>query len=150
MATTNALTVESLLPHRGRMLLVDEILSVTDEQATTLAVARNNWPLCQGGAINPLILVELVAQTAGIHNSLKRMETHGQGKPTRGWLVGVKSARFHVAAITPGESVTTTTTNAFVFENLREIKGNVSIGGKPAAEVVLQLVEAQDEEGNEA
>lgn len=145
MPRTNTLTIESLIPHRGRMLLVDKILSVTDEQASVLSVAHNRWPLYSNGRINPLILVELVAQAAGIHNSLKRIDPHGQGEPTRGWLVGVKSARFHVAAITPGETITTTTTNAFVFDNLREIKGTATIGGQPAADVVLQIVEAQQE-----
>ena len=145
MSTTNALNVKSLLPHRGRMLLVDEILTITDEQTTVLSMARDNWPLLKDGTINPLILVELVAQTAGVHNCMKRVKQNGQGEPTRGWLVGVKSARFYVEAIAPGETVTTTTTNAFVFDNLREIKGTATIGGQPAADVVLQIVEAQEE-----
>jgi predicted hotdog family 3-hydroxylacyl-ACP dehydratase len=143
MPTTDALNVESLLPHRGRMLLVDEILALTDDQATTRSIANKKWPLYRDGTINPLILVELVAQTAGVHNSLKRLQQRGEGSPTRGWLVGVKSARFHVATIAPGEAVTTTTNNAFVFDNLREIKGTVFIGGQLAADVVLQIVEAQ-------
>ena len=143
MPTTNALNVESLLPHRGRMLLVDEILTLTDDQATTRSIANTNWPLYRDGTINPLILVELVAQTAGVHNSLKLVKERGEGSQTRGWLVGVKIARFHVDAIAPGEKVTTTTNNAFVFDNLREIKGTAFIGGQLAADVVLQIVEAQ-------
>ena len=143
MPTTDALNVESLLPHRGRMLLVDEIITLTDDQATTVSVVSQDWPLYQGGAVNPLILVELVAQTAGVHNSLKRVKQRGQESQTRGWLVGVKSARFHIDAIAPGETVTTTTHNAFVFDNLREIKGAAFIGGQLAADVVLQIVEAQ-------
>lgn len=143
MAISDDYTVESLLPHRGRMLLVDKILSISDEQATVTSVARDTWPLYNDGVINPLILVELVAQTAGVHNSLKRVEQHGQGEPTRGWLVGVKSARFHVTAIAAGQTVTTTTANAFVFDNLREIKGSATVDGQPAADVVLQIVEAQ-------
>ncbi len=145
MPTTDNPTIESLLPHRGRMLLVDEILSITDEQTTTKSVTNDRWPLCRDGSINPLILVELVAQTAGIHNSLKKFDPNGAGEPTRGWLVGVKSASFHVAAITIGESIETTTANVFAFDNLREIKGSVTIAGQPAADVVLQIVEAQDE-----
>ena len=143
MPPIDAVNVESLLPHRGRMLLVDEILAVSDDEASTRSIARGDWPLCADGSINPLILVELVAQTAGIHNSLKRIEQRGRGEPTRGWLVGVKSARFHVDVIAPGDTVVTTTANAFVFENLREIKGRVTIDGQPAADVVLQIVEAQ-------
>lgn len=138
------LTAESLLPHRGRMLLVGEILSLDDEQATTLSVARRSWPLYRDGVVNPLILVELVAQTAGVHNGMRRLEARGEDSQTRGWLVGVKKAVFHVAAIALGESVTTTARNAFVFENLREITGTASIHGRLAAEVTLQVVEADE------
>jgi len=138
------LTAETLLPHRGRMLLVGEILSLDDEQATTLSIAHRNWPLFRDGTINPLILVELVAQTAGVHNGLRRLKTRGEDSETRGWLVGVKKAVFHVEAIAPGEAVTTTARNAFVFENLREITGTASIDGRVAAEVTLQVVEAME------
>jgi len=137
------LTAETLLPHRGRMLLVGEILSLDEEQATTLSIAHRNWPLFKDGVINPLILVELVAQTAGVHNGLRRLNTRGEGSETRGWLVGVKKAVFYVNAIALGEPVTTTARNAFVFDNLREITGTASINGRLAAEVTLQVVEAQ-------
>jgi predicted hotdog family 3-hydroxylacyl-ACP dehydratase len=126
------------------MLLVGEILSLDDEQATTLSIAHRNWPLFRDGTINPLILVELVAQTAGVHNGLRRLKTRGEDSETRGWLVGVKKAVFHVEAIAPGEAVTTTARNAFVFENLREITGTASIDGRVAAEVTLQVVEAME------
>jgi predicted hotdog family 3-hydroxylacyl-ACP dehydratase len=125
------------------MLLVGRILALDDEQATTLSVAGRNWPLFKEGCISPLILVELVAQTAGVHNGLKRLKTRGDGSETRGWLVGVKKAVFHVDAIALGEPVTTTARNAFVFDNLREIMGTASINGRLAAEVVLQVVEAE-------
>ena len=144
MFGSTPLTVQTLLPHRGRMLLVDEILALDDDQATTRAVACRNWPLFKDGVVNPLILVELVAQTAGVHNGLQRLKTRGEGSKTRGWLVGVKKAIFHVNAIALGEAVTTTVKKAFVFEELREIRGSASINGKPAAEVTLQVVEADD------
>ena len=138
------LTAESLLPHRGRMLLVGEILSLDDQQATTLSIARRTWPLCKDGVVNPLILVELVAQTAGVHNGMRQLEARGEGSKTRGWLVGVKKAVFHVDAIALGDAVTTTARNAFVFDKLREITGTASIHGRLAAEVTLQVVEADE------
>jgi predicted hotdog family 3-hydroxylacyl-ACP dehydratase len=143
-AYPDPLTAATLLPHRGRMLLVGEILALDEEQATTLSVAHRDWPLFEDGVVNPLILVELVAQTAGVHNGLKRIQTRGQGPATRGWLVGVKKAVFYVPAIALGEPVTTTARNAFVFDNLREITGTASINGRLAAEVTLQVVEASE------
>jgi predicted hotdog family 3-hydroxylacyl-ACP dehydratase len=141
---SDPLTAEFLLPHRGRMLLVDEILSLNDDQATTLSVARRDWPLFREGVISALILIELVAQTAGVHNGLNRLKTRGMGSDARGWLVGIKKAVFYIEAITPGEAVTTVVKNAFVFENLREIIGTATINGRQAAEVTLQVMEAID------
>ena len=140
----NPLTAATLLPHRGRMLLVGQILSLDDEQATTLSVAQENWPLVEDDSVNPLILVELVAQTAGVHNGLRRLKTRGEDSETRGWLVGIKKAVFNVNTIALGQPVTTTARNAFVFDNLREISGKAFIDGRLAAEVILQVVEAGD------
>jgi len=139
----NSLTVDALLPHRGRMLLVERIESLDDAQATVVSVANENWPLFADGVVSPLVLVELVAQTAGVHDGLKLIEKNGSGSPSKGWLVGIKKATFHVDAILPGQAVTTTARNAFVFEDLREITGTANIDGTLAAEVTLQVVEAK-------
>ncbi len=136
---------ETLIPHRGRMLLVDEIVHLDDDQATVRSVASERWPLCAGETVNPLIMIELIAQTAGIHNGLRRLKTRGAGGETRGWLVGIKKARFHVAGIAVGAAVTTTTRTTLAFEGLREITGTATIHGQPAADVVLQVVEAEPE-----
>ncbi len=138
-----SIDVESLLPHRGPMLLVDRILACDDSQTTTLATARSSWPLCGGDAINPLMLVELIAQTAGLHNALVRMRESGRAAIHRGWLVGVKKAIFHTTAVAVGARITTTTQNAFAFDELREVCGEASIDGRTVAEVTLQLVEAK-------
>ena len=53
------------------MLLVERIESLDDNQATVVSVANENWPLFADGIISPLVMVELVAQTAGVHNGLQ-------------------------------------------------------------------------------
>ena len=146
-AVPDSLTAASLLPHRSRMLLVEQIVSLDDQQATTVSVANRNWPLFADGVIHAFVLVELVAQTAGVHNGLKRIRTHGPGEPARGWLVGIKQASFHVEAIIPGQSITARAQNAFVFEDLREITGTAHIGDKLAVEVTLQVIEANQTTG---
>ena len=136
------LPIESLIPHRDRMLLVDEILEIDDRQAITLAVVKPSWPFCVSGAVDPLIVIELVAQTAGIHNGLEWHRKIKAKEPAAGWLVGVKQAAFHVAAIPVGERITTTARNVYVFENLREIVGTASVADALVAEVTLQVMEA--------
>jgi predicted hotdog family 3-hydroxylacyl-ACP dehydratase len=109
----------------------------------TLSVVKEDWPLFKDGFCNPLILIELVAQTSGIHNGLTRLKERGAGEDIGGWLVGVKRAVLHTGAIALGKHITTTAKNAFVFEDLREIAGSASIDGVVAAEVVLQVMEAK-------
>ena len=137
------LPIESLIPHRDRMLLVDEILAMDDRQATTRSVVKPSWPFCIAGAVDPLIAIELVAQTAGIHNGLEWHRKIQAEEPAHGWLVGVKQAAFHVASIPVGERITTTARNAYVFENLREISGTAFVADVLVAEVTLQVMEAQ-------
>jgi len=137
------LPIESLVPHRNRMLLVDEILELNDQQATTLSVVKPDWPLFAAGAVEPLIAIELVAQTAGIHNGLERHKQKRSAETAHGWLVGVKQAVFHVAAIALNARITTTARNAHVYENLREIAGTAFIDEELVAEVTLQVMEAK-------
>lgn len=66
------LTLEALLPHRKRMLLVGEIIEVDREHAVTRTTVSDSCPLCQGSKVHPLILLELAAQTAGVCNGWDR------------------------------------------------------------------------------
>ena len=75
--TTTDLTPENLLPHRRPMLLVDEILTLDDSCAVTRATVRADWPLCDGRDASAIVLVELVAQTSGIHNGFIRGKVEG-------------------------------------------------------------------------
>ena len=59
---------EDFLPHRDRMRLIDEIIDVNEKSAVTQATVTDQWPFFSGESVNSLVLIELVAQTAGISN----------------------------------------------------------------------------------
>jgi predicted hotdog family 3-hydroxylacyl-ACP dehydratase len=144
------LSIEELLPHRGRMKLVDEILQLDDEVAVTAATATRKWPLFDGRAISPLVLVELVAQTAGIKNGLDRIRTQGPAADKRGWLVGIKQARFTVDAIFPGDRIVTRAWNAYKLETYLNIEGEAMLDSEVIGWVSLQAIQAFAEpEGQE-
>ena len=136
------LSIEELLPHRNRMKLVDEILELTDDIAVTGATATREWPLYSGTGISPLVLVELVAQTAGIKNGLDRVRTQGPDADRRGWIVGVKQARFEVDEIFPGDRVITRAWNEYQLDNYFNIAGEASIDSRVVARVSLQVIQA--------
>ncbi|MCP3951475.1 MAG: hypothetical protein GY697_04560 [Desulfobacterales bacterium] len=137
-----ALSIGVLLPHRGRMKLVDEVLQLNDEVAVTAATATCRWPLFDGHTISPLILVELVAQTAGIKNGLERIRTQGLDADKRGWLVGIKQARFEVDTIFPGDRIITRAWNAYQLETYFNIEGEATLDSAVIGRVSLQAIQA--------
>ena len=133
--------VEELLPHRGRMKLVDEIIEVDEERALTRSTVTNLWPFFDGKTVNALVLIELVAQTAGISNSWGGIKKHGDKFERKGWLVGIKHSRLLIDAVPLNTSIITQCENQFKLENYREIFGTTRINSEVVAEVRLQLLQ---------
>jgi predicted hotdog family 3-hydroxylacyl-ACP dehydratase len=139
------LSIEALLPHRGRMLLVEEILQADKAEAISRQRVSDQWPLCDGKSVDPLVLIELVAQTAGICNGIDRVATHGAGADRKGWLVGIKKANLEIERLPVGAEIIVKAKNHFVFDSFREIGGTAHMEGRQIAEVVLQVVRAEDD-----
>ena len=131
--------IEELLPHRDRMLLINEIVELNDTSAVTRATVSDQWPFFDGKTVDSLILIELIAQTAGINNGWVRLKTQGQDSEKKGWLVGIKQSRFFVNAVSLNDLIITKAENQFEYENYRHIAGVASIGSKIVGEVTLQL-----------
>lgn len=133
------LNIEDLLPQRDRMLLIDEILEIDDKIAVTRATVTDQWPFFDGQAVVSLILIELVAQTAGINNSWVRIKKRGQGSEKKGWLVGIKQSRFFVDSVSLNDLIITRAENQFEYESYRHVSGIARIGDVIVGEVSLQL-----------
>lgn len=134
--------IEALLPHRGRMLLIDEVVEIDGDKAVSRSTPSDQWPLSDGGRVSPLLIIELVAQTSGLSNGLECLTAEGRETEVKGWLVGVKKAVFHVRSMPVGEAIVTETMNSFKFEGFREIKGVCKSGNTVIGEAVLQVVRA--------
>ncbi len=140
---TCTVTIETLVPHRGLMLLISEIITLDDQQAVAAAVVTENWPLTNCAGANPLVLIELVAQTAALNNGWEIIQRQGPNGEHRGWIVGIKSARLFVDCIAVGTTITIESHNQFQYDSFREIQGVAKIGNQIAAEVTLQLMQAE-------
>jgi predicted hotdog family 3-hydroxylacyl-ACP dehydratase len=142
----SAIDIEDLLAHRDRMLLIKQVVALELSRAVTRAVVTDRWPLSDTRGANPLVLIELVAQTAGIHNGWRLRQEQGPGADHRGWLVGIKNARFFMDNLPFKTEIVTEARNEFEFEGYREIRGVAAIKGETAAEIILQLVQADSKE----
>jgi predicted hotdog family 3-hydroxylacyl-ACP dehydratase len=139
------LRLEDLLPHRGRMLLVGEVLAVEEERAVTRSTVTEFWPTADGTSVSSLVLLELAAQTAGVCNGYGRIKTRGRSSDQRGWLVGVKKAEFAVDRLPFGRCVEALAENSYSFGNLREVFCELQVDGAVIGSVVLQLFQAEEE-----
>ncbi len=140
------LKIEDLLPHRNRMLLIDEILEIDNKVAVTRSTVTDQWPFFDGQAVDSLILIELVAQTAGINNSWVRVKKRGQDSEKKGWLVGIKQSRFFVDSLSLNDLIITRAENQFEYESYRHIAGIARIDDVIVGEVSLQLFQTDLEE----
>jgi predicted hotdog family 3-hydroxylacyl-ACP dehydratase len=126
------------------MLLIDDILQVDEARAVSYSKVKADWPLSDGKEVSPMVIIELVAQTAGLSNGLSRLRTQGEEADKRGWLVGIRKADFFVDALSVGTSIVTEAANRFAFEGFREISGESRIGDRVVGEVILQVLQADE------
>lgn len=143
--TLAGLTLEDLLPHRGDMLLISEILTVDNRRAQTLSRVNKSWPMADTQGVPPLILVELAAQTAGVCNGWDRIRAKGRDSNQMGWLVGIKKASFTVESLPFGATITTIAENTYSFENLREVSCELSMDNEIIGRATLQLFQASEQ-----
>lgn len=145
MSPTNV-AIEQLIPHRDRMKLVDDIVDIRDDAAVTRATVSPRWPLIHKGRTSPVVLVELVAQTAAVCIGWKETRGGDSAADGRGVLVGIKSADFFTDHLTVGQVIRTEAVIGFTMEHYTEIRGTTTIDGAPAAEIILQVLRQPDKE----
>lgn len=93
--------VDDVLPHRGTMRLVDEIVACSDEAVTVLAtVDPDAWYADAEGAMPSWIGIELMAQAIAAHVGLIAMRAGGRARP--GVLLGASRYEAHDASFERG------------------------------------------------
>lgn len=131
--------LKDVLPHRGNMLLLDAILEADLSYAVTSSVMTASFPLTDDNGVQPLIMVELAAQTAGVCNGLDRIQEQGLDSDKTGWLVGIKRADFYVDCLPLGKTVLTRSENSHAYDKLREVSSVLHMDGGLVGEITLQL-----------
>ena len=131
-------TIAELLPHRGRMLLLDELLSEHDEKSVVCRTTlREDFLFARNGRVDAVVSVELIAQALG---ACVGLADRRKGRlPRIGFLVGVRDATFAVGSFNVGDVLEVTATHVWGEETLGNFRGTVAIvppGGFAAGAVV--------------
>lgn len=137
------LNIEDFIPHREPIRIISEVIEIKEESAITGAVVNSNWPLYDGNAVNSLVLIEAIAQTAALVEGYKKKK---QGKSgAKGWLVGIKSAEFKQASLPVGTRVVIAVKSLYSFDNYGVIEGTVKSDEDVLAIAVLQALRMDDD-----
>ena len=94
---------QHLIPHRGRMLLVERVLDWRAGGVTCQGRIPADSPFALDGCAPALVAIELAAQTAAVFEALSRRASGSTAGPRLGYLVSVKAARFAVHELPLGE-----------------------------------------------
>jgi len=131
--------VDSLIPHRDRMKLVGEIVELTAESAVTRSVVSSQWPLLREKQVDPLVIIELAAQTSAIHVSWKKGAVHEKGGG--GLLVGIKEAEFFLDFLPLEMTLITTIRDMYSFDHYTVLEGIVRTeSGDNVGQVEIQVI----------
>ncbi|MFP4194923.1 MAG: hypothetical protein ACLFMN_08485 [Desulfobacterales bacterium] len=138
-------SVEDYVAHRGRMKLLDEIVEVDAQKAVARSLTTDQWPLAEQEGILPVVVVELVAQTAGINIRWEEFrEGGGPKKEGSGLLVGVKEAVFHVVRIPLDATITTCASKKYAYMNYAVYQGFSQIGGQIIGRATIQVLRTDE------
>jgi predicted hotdog family 3-hydroxylacyl-ACP dehydratase len=135
--------IEALIPHRNRMRLIGEALAVDDDRAVASSTVTEDWPLCHDGAVDALVTIELVAQTAALLEGWKRQQSKRGG--TKGWLVGIKTADFRLPRIPLPATLITEVRRDYALEGYAVFEGTVSQGTEVVAVVSIQVFRPEED-----
>ena len=137
------INIEELIPHRDRMKLIDEVIEVDEQTAVTRSTVTEYWPLFEEDSVDPIVLIELVAQTAGVSIGWTELKKKGGNPEGKGWLVGIKEAAFYLERIPLNSRIITDSRKVFDFDNYKEILGITKINGEIAGKVTVQVVQSE-------
>lgn len=134
--------IDTLIPHRDRMRLIDGVIAVDDQKAVTVATATEDWPLYRAGSVDILVTIELVAQTAAVLEGWKRLQDNRGG--ATGWLVGIKKADFRHPRLTVPATLITEAARSYALEGYAVFTGTVRKGSEVVATMQVQALRPEE------
>lgn len=129
--------VEELLPHRERMLLLDEVREAEEAKIACGVVLREGSPFVENGRVSAMVAVEYMAQCVAAWVGL---EDRRNGRPIRvGYLVGSREVTFAVDGFTVGDDLRVEAERLWGDDSLGHFACKVKRGGATVAEGVLNV-----------
>lgn len=131
--------LDDLIPHRAPMRLISDIVDATDRTATIRALVEPDWPLSDGQAADPLVLVEVFAQSAAALAGWKKR--HEERLGGRGLLVGLRRSKLCPQPIPVGTELFCEVTLDTTVDTYAVFRGRVRSADACLAELEIQSLQ---------
>jgi predicted hotdog family 3-hydroxylacyl-ACP dehydratase len=123
--------VEQLVPHRGPMLLLDEVRRGDAKGIECRVLLRPDSPFVEAGRVRAAVAVEYMAQCVAAWVGL---QGHARGEPVRiGYLVGAREVAFAVDEFRVGDELRIEATRVWGDDTLGHFECKVSRDGATVA-----------------
>jgi predicted hotdog family 3-hydroxylacyl-ACP dehydratase len=120
----DAAEVESLIPHRLPMRLVERFEPPVEDSIVAFAEVRESWPTVRDGSARTLMLIEVIAQTAAVMQGFRE---RAQDKPaTGGLLVGISAMQTTKPRIPVGTHLVCNVSVSHGVQNYLAFEGRVT------------------------
>lgn len=137
---------ENLIPHRASMQLIQELTKYAPESGeSVIRILPDNIFLRQDQFLDPIVLVELLAQLSAAHSGYEAII--GKGQPKNGFLVGIKNFKISQSA-KPGDVLLLRIDKDTEFDQVTFLNGRIEKNNIAIAEGTLKVWE-QENSGDE-
>lgn len=139
-------SIEDLIPHRDGMKLIDTIIDVDGNHAVAEATVLDRWPLCENGMASWIVFGELIAETVGLAAGLEtRIKI---GKPSFGYLVGIKKSKFFAREVKVGTLLRITADFVHKVQGYGLFRGALYENETLLCEMDIQVFSPGEDQGN--
>lgn len=133
--------IQELLPHRGRMLLLDEVTAAGPGAVTCRVVIRMDSTFAEAGRVPGLVALEYMAQAVGAYAGLK---ARGLGQSVRiGYLLGSRDVTLPGSDFHAGDELFVEARHQFGDEAIGAFDCIVRLRGEVVASGCLNVYQGE-------
>ncbi len=136
--------MSELVPHSGRMLLLDEVVASGPGFTACRVVIRPDSSFVEGGRVPALVAIEYMAQTVAAYAGL---EARAAGQPVRiGYLLGTRELTLAVDEFEVGDDLLIEVHHQFGGEQFGAFDCTVACRGRIVASGCLNVYQGGTED----
>jgi predicted hotdog family 3-hydroxylacyl-ACP dehydratase len=133
--------IQELLPHRGRMLLLDGVVAAGPSFVTCRVVIRSDSSFAEAGRVPGLVALEYMAQAVAAYAGLK---ARGLGQPVRiGYLLGSRDVTLPGRDFQAGDELLVDAQHQFGDEAIGAFDCEVTLRGEVVASGCLNVYQGE-------